>query len=137
MSNIRVTLGDDDLLAATVHVWELEQNRQPDLPPYVNGENCDVCGRGVPRWEFVQIAYSTGRTCCSCCDDPDDDGSGYQVGRSSGGQITCQGCGLNVWAPTPQIRRCEDCSPELWRDLEAAGSVAQIVARLTDHDDGT
>jgi hypothetical protein len=122
-------ISDDDLLAATVRAWEIAENQQPDLPAYVEGENCDLCGRGVPRWEFVRIVYSTGRTCCGCCDDPDDDGSGCQVGRSGGGEIICRACGLNVWAPTPQITSCPTCNPQLWRDLEAAGpSIARIIA---------
>jgi hypothetical protein len=125
-SGIRVNLDYDDLLAATVQVWEIQENRQPDLPPYVTGENCEICGRGVPRWEFVRIAR---RTCCALCDDPDDDGCDYNVSRSAGGEIICQQCGSQVWACTPQITSCPTCSPQLWRDVEAAGpSIARIIA---------
>ena len=63
-------LTQDDLHAVELAVLEIKANQQPDLPPYVHGENCDICGRGIPRWEFAAISYATGKTRCSCCDDP-------------------------------------------------------------------
>jgi len=111
-THMEIKLTQDDLLAAELAALEIKVNQQPDLPPYVHGENCDICGRGIPRWEFVAINYATGRARCTCCEDPDDpDPRNCQVGRSHGGDIICRGCGAEVWAPTPQLRDCSNCGP--------------------------
>src|SRR5258708_37451162 len=88
-------LTDEDVALAVGVARANEVNRQPDLPPYVKGENCEICGRGVPRWEVVAVGYATGKTRCACCDDPDDPSpDDYQVGRSIGGDIICRGFGV-------------------------------------------
>jgi hypothetical protein len=132
----QVNLTPDDMLAAERVALEIEVNRQPELPPYANGENCDICGRGVPRWEFVAVGYATGKTRCACCADPDDPSpDDYQVGRSSGGDIVCRGCGVQVWAPTPQLRDCPDCWPEIWRAMDDTTVTAmQLIAMLNERD---
>ena len=131
-----VRLTDDDILAAELYALEVAENRQLNLPPYVRGENCYVCGRGVPRWEFVRM-YG-GSDVCAYCEPPDewvnpDEPDDYAIGRSIGGEIRCRGCGAQVWVCTPQLQHCPECWPELWADLDDDRlSIMQLIARLDD-----
>jgi hypothetical protein len=131
-----VKLTEDDLLAAELSALEAEANRQPNLPAYVKGENCDICGRGVPTWEFVVIGGMTGTARCGCCTDPDDpDPGNYQVGRSGGGEVICRGCGTQFWVCTPQLQECSNCWPEIWRAMDdPAMTVMQFIAKLDARD---
>jgi hypothetical protein len=48
MTTHRVDLTQDDLDACERVAMEIEANRQPNLPPYVTGENCDSAGAVCP-----------------------------------------------------------------------------------------
>jgi hypothetical protein len=126
---MEVKLTEDDLLAAELVALEIGANRQPNLPPYVKGENCDVCGRGVPRWEFVRMGHAT---VCFCCEVPEDlIDAEFCVGRSQAGDIICGGCGTQMRAPTPQLRHCPNCWPEIWRAMDdPALTIMQLIAKL-------
>jgi hypothetical protein len=117
-----VHLSADDLLTAELVANEIIVNQQPNLPPYVCGENCDQCGRGIPRWEYFAISGVTGRTLCACCadvtDDPAATDDNWCIGHSQGGEIICCQCGAQVWAPTPQLRHCRNCWPTLWKAMD-------------------